>query len=180
MFLAEATQQEIKECPHILWEECTWKEIKNCSALDPVVVIPTGSIEQHGHHLPLVTDAALSHEIALRSVEKVRNQISVLLAPLMPLGCSGHHMDFPGTLSLPDCTYMDVMTNVGLCIIKHGFRRLFFLNGHGGNMAPLQLVINRIRQESTKEVYCAAANYWSFVKEEVSGSRQSQMNGILP
>jgi len=101
-----------------------------------------------------------------------------LLAPTIVFGCSQHHMGFPGTLTLRDETFVSLSTEVGESIIQHGFRRLFFLYGHGGNMAPLQLVVSRFCQLAEGEGLCVAANYWDFIGDIVQNIRRSPLGGI--
>ena len=93
-----------------------------------VVVVPTGALEQHGRHLPLLTDAILVTEVAERVEKKLSDQ--VLLVPTLWLGASDHHLDFPGTLSLPNTVYAEMIKHVLQCCVGAGFRRIMFLNGH--------------------------------------------------
>lgn len=143
-----------------------------------VVVVPVGSVEQHGLHLPVQTDTWIVSEIAERAVKKVSETTLVLLGPTIVIGCSKHHMEFPGSLTLSEETFVRAVTEVGLSIAHHGFRRIFFLNGHGGNEAPLQLVVNGIRHQTGGKVLCATAAYWRFIREEVQEIRRSEMGGI--
>lgn len=143
-----------------------------------VVVVPVGSVEQHGLHLPVQTDTRIVSEIAERAVKKASETTLVLLGPSIAIGCSKHHMEFPGSLTLSEETFVRAVTEVGLSIAHHGFRRIFFLNGHGGNTAPLQLVVNEIRNQTEGKVICATAAYWRFIREEVQEIRRSEMGGI--
>lgn len=160
------------------WHDYTWEEIEAFAKRDTVIVIPTGSVEQHGFHLPLFTDTYIVSEIAERAVIVAKEKVPVLLAPTIVFGCSKHHIGFPGTLTLRDETFVSLATEVGESIIQNGFRRLFFLNGHGGNMAPLQLVVNRLRQLAEGKVLCVAANYWDFIRDVVQKTRRSLPGGI--
>lgn len=159
------------------WEECTWLEIREWAEQGAVVVVPTASTEQHGPHLPLCTDALIVNSIAEQAVAEASRTVPVLLAPILAIGCSQHHMRFPGTLTLEDITFVDMATQVGLSIVNHGFRHLIFLNGHGGNRAPLELVIARIHSQ-TRDVLCALATYWSFLRDVLEEERRSAPGGI--
>src|SRR5437867_2004199 len=101
---------------------------------DTPVVFPVGAVEQHGLHLPLFTDSLLLGEIMRRAAERLDGR--VLFAPLLWLGNSDHHLDFPGTLSAPPRAYLDLLGGLLENFIPHGFRRLAFINGHGGNEVP--------------------------------------------
>jgi len=161
------------------WQDLTSREIEAWVALDPVVVIPVGSTEQHGWHLPVKTDFTLVTEVAERAVKKALESTPVLLAPAVPVGCSQHHMEFAGSLTLKDETFIHAMTEIAMCIIHHGFRRVFFVNGHGGNEAALSLVVSGIRHQTDGKVLCGAASYWSFAsKEDIQSIRRSGPGGM--
>lgn len=162
-----------------LWDRHTSPALKEM-ATHPrcVVVIPVGSTEQHGHHLPVSTDAQIVWTIARAAAERAGGEIPVLVTPLVSIGCSEHHMAFPGTLSISEETFVRAMVETGRCVTRHGFRRLFFLNGHGGNEAPLALAVNRIRDATQGRVIAGTASYWRFIRDEVAALRRSAPGGI--
>src|SRR5437868_11328812 len=96
----------------------TWQEVAAADR-EAVVVIPTGSLEQHGPHLPLFTDSLLVTAVA-EAVEK-RIPQSVLLTPTLWLGASAHHLKFPGSLSNDFQTYMGAIESVIVSLMPHGF-----------------------------------------------------------
>jgi creatinine amidohydrolase len=116
----------------MLLPEMTWPEIGNLSRDIPVVV-PVAALEQHGHHMPVFTDSLLVGEVVRRVGAAMADR--VLIAPLMWLGNSHHHMDFPGTLSASPRVYLDLLNDLAESLIAHGFRRIVFINGHGGNIS---------------------------------------------
>jgi len=97
-------------------------------------IVPCGAVEQHGPHLPLFVDAEigtrLGAEVALRLGK-------TLVAPTIRVGCSQHHMDFPGTLTLQHSTFKAVCFDYCTSLAHHGFKRLLMLPSHGGNFKPL-------------------------------------------
>ncbi|MEO2045830.1 MAG: creatininase family protein [Pirellulales bacterium] len=99
------------------------------------------SAEQHGHHLPLLTDTYLVTEVAERVEQTLLDK--VLLTPTLWLGASDHHLDFPGTISVPNTFYVEMIKNMVRCFVKAGFRRVLLLNGHGGNIAPGEVRLPR-------------------------------------
>src|SRR4051812_18907011 len=113
--------------------DLNWPAIAALSK-DTPVVFPVAALEQHGRHLPVFTDSLLLGEIIRRAAETVSNR--VLFAPLQWLGNSDHHLEFPGTLSAPPRTYIDLLNGFLENFIQHGFRRLVIINGHGGNDVP--------------------------------------------
>lgn len=120
----------------------TWPEVE---ALDRniVVVIPTGSLEQHGPHLPLFTDSILATTVSEAVEANIPEQ--VLLTPTLWLGASGHHLKFPGTLSASMKGYMAAIEAVCESLIPHGFTKFFIVNGHGGNSEPNGVVMRELK-----------------------------------
>src|SRR5215813_4181542 len=113
--------------------DLNWPAIAALSK-DTPVVFPVAALEQHGAHLPVFTDSLLLGEILRRASEQFTR--SVLFAPLLWLGNSHHHLDFSGTLSASPRTYLEMLEDLAENLLHHGFRRLVFLNGHGGNDVP--------------------------------------------
>ena len=98
------------------------------------VVFAVGSNEQHGPCLPLSTDTVLGDTLALGVAEKLGK---ALKAPTVSVGCSEHHMRFPGTITLRKETLQDVIRDYVDSLAKHGFKRIVVLPSHGGNFGPL-------------------------------------------
>lgn len=140
--------------------ELTWPAVQALHK-DMPVVFPIAALEQHGHHLPLFTDSMLLGEIVRRASEGVGDR--VLFAPLTWLGNSDHHLDFPGTLSAPPRAYLDLLSGLLENFIQHGFRRLVFVNGHGGNDVPGRQVIFEVRQRHRQrdDLLLLFATYWN-------------------
>ena len=124
--------------------DMTWPDVERLSR-DMPVVIPIAAIEQHGPHLPLFTDSMLLGEIVRRVSGAM--QETVLFTPLMWLGNSEHHIDFPGTLSASPRTYLNMLNEMIENLLRYGFRRIVLLNGHGGNSIPGKQAVFEIRQK---------------------------------
>src|SRR3954453_8585554 len=99
--------------------ELAWPAVAALSK-DTPVVFPVAALEQHGHHLPLFTDSLLLGEVIRRVAVTFQEQ--VLFAPLLWLGNSDHHLDFPGTLSGAPRTYLDLLNGLVENFLQHGFR----------------------------------------------------------
>lgn len=140
--------------------DLTWPAVTGLSK-DVPVVFPLAALEQHGHHLPLFTDSMLMAEIVRRVAEPFSQR--VLFAPLMWLGNSDHHLDFGGTLSAAPRTYLDVLNGLAENFLHHGFRRLVFLNGHGGNDIPGKQAVFELRQRHRQrdDALFLFGTYWS-------------------
>src|SRR5688572_10591118 len=142
---------------------------------DTPVVFPVAALEQHGHHLPVFTDSLLLGEIIRRAAERLKEK--VLFAPLMWLGNSDHHMDFPGTLSVRPRTYIDLISGLANDFLTHGFRRIVFLNGHGGNDVPGRQALFEVRQQhrDRNDLLLLFATYWHLGGIPQGGFHQSEM-----
>lgn len=143
--------------------DMSWTEVKALSPETPVV-IPVAAVEQHGHHLPVYTDSYLLGEVTRRASDALADR--VLFAPLQWLGNSDHHIDFPGTLSARPRTYLDLLNGLADDFLTHGFKRLVFLNGHGGNITPGKQAVFELRQRerSRSDLLLLFATYWDFAK----------------
>ncbi len=127
----------------LLLEEMTWPEVERALAAGfTTVVIAAGAVEQHGPHLPLLVDAARGDRLAL---EVARRLGKALVAPTIRVGCSEHHMGFPGTLSLRRETFRAVCVDYAESLSRHGFRTICFIPSHGGNFAPLADMVDDLR-----------------------------------
>src|SRR5262249_48106835 len=132
---------------------------------DTPVVIPTAALEQHGHHLPVFTDSILMGEIARRAEEQLR-QVA-LFAPVMWLGNSEHHLDFPGTMSASPRAYIDLVAEMAENFLAHGFRRVVVANGHGGNNVPGRQALFEVRQRHRQrsDLLLLFSCYWALGAE---------------
>jgi creatinine amidohydrolase len=137
-----------------------WSEVDVLNRNMPVV-FPIAALEQHGRHLPLFTDSMLLGEVVRRAALRLDDR--VLFAPLLWLGNSDHHIDFTGTLSAPPRTYIDLLCGMMENFIHYGFKRLVFVNGHGGNDVPCRQAIFEVRQRhrDRDDLLLLLATYWS-------------------
>lgn len=154
-----------------------WPVINELPRETPVV-FPVAALEQHGHHLPVFTDSLLLGEIVRRAAAPL--EARVLFAPLLWLGNSDHHLDFPGTLSAPPRAYLDLIAGVADNFMRHGFSRLIFINGHGGNDVPGKQALFELRQRlrAQSNLLLLWATYWNLGPVPLHPSlnlRQSEM-----
>lgn len=141
-----------------------WPEVE---ALDreTTVLIPTGSIEQHGPHLPLETDTRLVTAVA----EAVERRAPVLLTPTLWLGCSAHHLGFAGSLTASFLGYQSSVEAVVRSLAPHGFRRFYVLNGHGGNASSNDVALRALKEEFPNFAL-GGSNYYGFAEDAVRES----------
>jgi creatinine amidohydrolase len=145
------------------WSELTWPAVA-ALAPDTPVVVPVAAVEQHGHHLPVYTDSFLLGEVVRRAAPAVDPQ--VLFTPLQWLGNSDHHLDFAGTLSASPRGYLNLLRDLTENLLAHGFRRIVFLNGHGGNITPGKQAVFEVRQQHRQrsDLLLLFATYWEFAR----------------
>lgn len=142
----------------LLLHELTREEAR-AGAPETLMVFPVGATEQHGPHLPVGTDFLTVEHIAHAAAAEAAAQIPVLVAPTLPFGSSHHHLPFGGTMSLGTETYYRVIYDLVESLITGGFRRVFILNGHGGNHELVQLVARDLTLKHPAQV--AAGSYWT-------------------
>jgi len=135
-------------------EDMTWREIESALANGTrTAVVGVGSIEQHGPHLPIRMDTMSSDELARRIAAELGD---ALAAPTIRPGCSGHHMDFPGTITVPPETLMDTIRAYCRSLSEHGFEHIALIPTHGGNFAPVETVAPDIAREIDASVISIA------------------------
>jgi len=139
------------------------------------IVIPIAALEQHGQHLPVYTDSLLLGEVVRRAAATAH----ALFVPLQWLGNSHHHIDYPGTVSAGPRLYLDLLRELAENFLVHGFRRLFFLNGHGGNIIPAKQAIFELRQKYRErdDLLLLFASYWDLARphKEKEGYVQTEV-----
>src|SRR6476646_9389199 len=123
-------------------------DLRSFLAKSDVVLIPIGSCEMHGDHLPLGTDVYNAHEVCRRAAKLA----DVPFAPPLWLGYSPQHLREPergmGTITLRASTYVEVLYDLSKCLIHHGFNRLIFVNGHTSNVKVTDPIMRRLRYET--------------------------------
>lgn len=119
-------------------------------------ILAVGSCENHGYHLPLGTDTHVSYKLAVKIAEKVDG---LLVLPPVTIGYSGHYSHFPFTLSLRAETLVEVLKDILSSVIKNGITRIFIMNGHDGNIAPIEIASRAIKMQYP-DVRIAALDAW--------------------
>jgi creatinine amidohydrolase len=130
------------------WARLTAPELRAIAARDAALaILPVGSLEQHGPHLPVITDTRTAFEIGLRAARLVVDDVPVAVMPGMWTGMSEHHLPFGGTISLDYSEFHGVLRGVVRSLRALGFARLLIVNGHGGNVDPLAVSARTLAQE---------------------------------
>ncbi len=124
----------------------TWPEASKASSKKgSTLVWPFGACEQHGPHLPLITDTFFAENILIKTLEGLPEEMPIWMLPSQSIGFSPEHEAFPGTLSLSANVLLSLVTDVGKQIASMGFDRLIFFNAHGGQIGLLQAVARQLR-----------------------------------
>jgi creatinine amidohydrolase len=115
----------------LVLDEMSWPEVEaELAAGRDTVVIAFGATEQHGPHMPLATDALIGDHLA----RLVAEQLGAFVAPTVRIGCSEHHLEFPGTLSISEPTFHALVADLVRSLARGGFRRVVLLPTHGGEL----------------------------------------------
>jgi creatinine amidohydrolase len=136
----------------------TWPEVKRAAGEGRVPIVPIGTLEDHGHHLPIDTDVTLVEAICRSAAEQLSDK-TVLLPPIVH-GYSPHHMDFPGTVTIGWDTFCRYCTDVATSLVRHRFRRVLLVNGHGSNQNLVEMAA-RLAVVAEPESLVAACFYLS-------------------
>lgn len=157
------------------WEDLTSPEIAELDRERTVVILPVGSVEQHGDHLPLGTDTLLAHAVALAACGKAGE--AVVLPPPW-YGFSAHHMRFPGSISLGAETLMALVRDIVASVVRHGFRRILLVNGHGGNGGVVDVLASTLGHSHYGRARIAALTYFQLSRRSIAGLRLSREGGM--
>ncbi len=146
-----------------LYHEHTWPEVREAATRKPVCVIPCGTTEQHGPHLPLAVDfitAGLISELAVKRVAP-----DALLLPTVCYGFNEHHMDFPGTIAIPGQDFINYTAHIGLSLVRHGFDKILYVNGHGSNRPFLEIAAREVCNRT--DAFAALVSWWSLIPRKL-------------
>ena len=142
----------------LLFEELTRSQLHDI-APSGLAVLPVGATEQHGPHLPSGTDAMHAEHVARAAAARVADQTPVVVTPTLAFGSSPHHLPFGATLSLSTQTFSSVLHDLCTSLMGAGFRRIFILNGHGGNHELIQVAARDLALAYPVSV--AAGSWWA-------------------
>jgi creatinine amidohydrolase len=150
----------------IEWRRLRADELRERARADAVVIQPVGALEQHGPHLPVEVDTLLGETVALETARlMVEKGTPTLVLPTLWTGISEHHMSFGGTITLDLETFLKVVGGVCRSIVRHGFRRIVLLNGHGGNENALRSAVDALTPEL--KVPIVQFTYWNAAAAEI-------------
>ncbi len=129
----------------MLLENLKYPEVEQYLEEKDIILVPVGSVEQHSPYGLMGTDFITAEHIARQAGEAM----DILVAPTLNYGVSPHHMAFSGTVSLSPITFNALICDVVRSLVTHGFNKIIFINGHGGNIEPLKVALAQLKYEDT-------------------------------
>ena len=153
------------------YNRLTWEEMNEAIAMQKVVILPTGSTEQHGRHLPLDVDVFLTESVCLEVGRQAADRVLVL--PPIAYGLNMHHIDFPGTIHIEPETFIAFCLNITKSVAYHGFKKILLINGHGSN-GPLVNLVARKTVLATESL-CGATSYFPMAMEAFKKIRDTEV-----
>ena len=160
----------------VLWQELTSPEIAALDRERTVIVLPVGSVEQHGNHMPLGTDTMLAVAVAEAAAGKAAAPSGVLPPPWY--GFSAHHMRFPGTVTLRPETMMALVEDIVASVVAHGFGGILIVNGHGGNGGVIDVLASKLGHRFYGSARIACLTYFQLARDEIAALRESEPGGM--
>jgi len=158
------------------WEELSVPEIEALDRERTVLILPLGSVEQHGRHLPVGTDTMLATAVSVAAAERLAGRVAVLPPPWY--GFSEHHMRFAGTITLTAPTMLALVEDVVASVVAHGFRRLALVNGHGGNIGLIDVLSSTLGHRFYGQARIAGLTYFQLAREAIAKLRLSRAGGM--
>ena len=155
------------------WRKLRADQLRALAQQDAIVILPVGSMEQHGPHLPVEVDSALGEAVSIRlAQDMVARGVPAVTLPPVWTGLSEHHMSFGGTITLELSTFIAVIGDICRSLVRHGFRRLVLLNSHGGNENALRSITDELSPQLGVPIvqFC----YWYAAAIPIAGILETQ------
>ena len=158
----------------MIWDQLTSARVDSLDRSIPVI-LPIAATEQHGSHLPLATDrmigAHFAHQVHLEKPEQV------LILPAVAIGCSEHHMDFAGSLTLTHQAFSQQVRQIIQSVIHHGFRNIILLNSHGGNQGIGQVIVEQLGYKYANCQF-VMMSWWQLAKDGLLPLNETGFGGV--
>jgi creatinine amidohydrolase/Fe(II)-dependent formamide hydrolase-like protein len=149
-------------------------QLRERAKQDAIVILPVGSLEQHGPHLPVEIDSLLGEAVALRTARLASATDNLIVLPMLWTGISEHHMSLGGTITLDFETFFGLIRCVCESVVRHGFRRIVLLNAHGGNDNALRVCADELSLKL--DVPIVQFTYWYAAEKPIAALLERQSN----
>lgn len=160
------------------WAGKTHAEVNEIARkLGSILVVPIGSLEQHGHHLPTATDTILCDAVAHLGVKRANEEVPVLVTPPVWTGISPHHLEIGATISLEIHTMLALLEEITASSLENGFDAILFLNGHGGNISTVSAMTAHLSPRYPN-VDVLGLTYWFLAEPYMDEIRKSERGGF--
>jgi hypothetical protein len=149
------------------WARMTAPDLRAIAAREgALAILPAGSLEQHGPHLPVITDTASASAAAIAAARLVANDVPVAVPPGLWLGLSEHHLPFGGTISVDYAAYRAILESIVRSLRAISLSRLLIVNGHGGNIDPLAVACRELAV--AYDIPIVATTPWFMAREKLA------------
>jgi len=159
----------------VLWQEMLRHELLDALEQRPVVIVPVGSVEQHGPHCPMDVDISIPYHLAIRAADAI-DDFPVIVAPPVSYGFTHYNMGEVGTITLRLEVFIELLCDIARSLWANGFQRIILLNGHGGNEAPTWNVSVKLAEE---DVWALALTYWNMALDELAEWGEEEDGGTI-
>lgn len=162
----------------IYFAEKTWEELTVAIERNTLILFPIGTVEEHGMHLPVNTDAIIAQEVTRLIAERILRDIPILVLPTVWSGYSAKEMmRWPGTIRISTRTFMDMIFGVCSSLIAMGFKKIILINNHGHHTELLGVVVREIAD--AYDVHMALTDVAKMGAESMKKVRKSELGGCL-
>jgi creatinine amidohydrolase len=139
------------------WGELTSNDFRTLDAERTIAILPVAAVEQHGPHLPVLTDTAIAEGMLATLRRLLPADVSVLVLPTQAYGKSNEHLLSPGTVTLSAQALLEVLVEIGASVARAGLRKIVLMNSHGGNSEVLGIVARELR---VRHAMLCVATHW--------------------
>ena len=150
------------------FDELTWPEVNEAVQMGKIPILPTGSVEQHGHHLPLKVDHLCASAVAGEAARRKASRALVL--PAVTYGYVHHVMDFPGSINIHHEHFVQYCLDITKSLAYHGFKKIIIVNGHGSNHNLVDMAARRTIVET--DASCVFCSWWQLLRVDPEFDKQ--------
>jgi creatinine amidohydrolase len=150
-----------------LLEEMNAIQVKEKITDKTIAIFVLGACENHGNHMPFGSDFIFPMKLAEKVFEDIsKNKDNLILLPAVPFGVSSHHNNFQMTMSLEPSTMISIIEDIFSSLIKNGIKKIIVINGHDGNISPIEIASRKIKNQNTDVVIACLESWWVLIGQK--------------